>query len=240
MPACGVSHPGQGYGSASGGAKPLLVANIRSILVGPMGATEEALLRRLGVTRARDLLFTEGHVLPVAEPLEDLFVGGGLARGTVTGVTGLGATSLVLALVARATRDTWVAVVDLPDLGLVAASELGVSLDRLVCIRDTGRRRLDVLSALVDAFDVVVTAGGLPRRDEGKLGARVREHDAVVLGLGTWDQPDLGLHGTACTWEGLEAGHGHLTARRLTVVARGRGAARMPRERTIWLPEAAP
>ncbi|HEU0287400.1 MAG TPA: hypothetical protein VFR22_10180, partial [Nocardioidaceae bacterium] len=38
-------------------------------------------------------------------------------------------------------------------------------------------------------------------------------------------------------WLGVGSGHGHLTARRTTVVAKGRGTAGRQRETRLWLPD---
>ena len=82
-------------------------------------------------------------MLPPSRPL---LPGGGLRRGATVSVTAAagvgGATSLALALVAEASRaGSWVAAVGLPSLGLVAADELGVALERLVLVAAPGARR---------------------------------------------------------------------------------------------------
>ena len=41
---------------------------------------------------------------------------------------------------------------------------------------------------------------------------------------------------TTPTWEGLGQGHGHLRARRVTVVGGGRREASRPRQAELWLP----
>jgi hypothetical protein len=46
------------------------------------------------------------------------------------------------------------------------------------------------------------------------------------------------LQVTAACWEGIEAGHGHLQARRVTVARTGRGEAAQPRQAELWLPDA--
>ncbi|MBW0119495.1 hypothetical protein I4J48_30055, partial [Pseudonocardia sp. KRD-169] len=75
----------------------------------------------------------DGRVLPVSGPLARLLPAGGLRRGSAVSVLGgPGSTSLLLALVAEASAEgAWVGVVGRPELGLVAASEAGVRLDRL-------------------------------------------------------------------------------------------------------------
>jgi hypothetical protein len=110
--------------------------------------------------------------LPVLPAFDPLLPATGLRRGTTVavgaapGVTG--ATSLALALAAGASQaGSWVAAVGLGSLGLVAAAELGVALDRLVLVADPGRERTgwaSVVAAMVDGFDVVLVAAGVPGR----------------------------------------------------------------------------
>jgi hypothetical protein len=188
----------------------------------------------MGLERASQL---DGPRLPVLPVFEQLLPDRGLRPGTTTTVTGVGATSLALALVARASAESWTAVVGISELGLKAASELGIDLDRLVVIEDPGKRAVDVMAALVDAFDVVVAHPHLPTRESRRLAGRVRERDAVVVMIGRFDHADLSLHGEGSTWHGLDDGHGHLAARTIDVVVTRRRAAARPRRATLWLPD---
>ncbi len=79
-----------------------------------------------------------------------------------------------LSLVAKASKDSWTASVGLPALGLRAADELGIDLDRFVVVDDPGKQWIDVLAALVDAFDVVLAHPPATRhaRKVGATGAR--------------------------------------------------------------------
>src|SRR5688572_3504234 len=90
------------------------------------------------VERASRLAERGSSLVPVLPPLETLLGEPGLRRGTSAEITGAGATSLALALAARASQDGWVAAIGLPSLGLLWAAELGVALDRLVCVTDPG------------------------------------------------------------------------------------------------------
>ena len=81
------------------------------------------------------------RTLPVADPLAPLLPDGALAGGRAVSCGGIAATSLALALAAEATAaGAWLAVVDVPWLGVEAAAELGVPLERLVRV-DPGRRQ---------------------------------------------------------------------------------------------------
>lgn len=174
--------------------------------------------------------------LPVLPAFEHVLPHGGLQPGTTIRIAGLGATSLALALVARASVEAWTAIVGIPALGLRAAAELGVDLDRLVVVPDPATQWDAVLASLVDAFDMVVAHQPAQARAR-RLAARVREHDAVLLVVGSWQESDLAIEGTASTWHGIDGGHGHLRARTLTVCVSGRGAASHPRRTTLWLPD---
>jgi hypothetical protein len=83
--------------------------------------------------RARPVALATERVLPVASALESLLPGG-LRRGSVVTVGGsVGVTSLALGLVAGASQaGSWcaAAVGDPPTLGLLAAAELGIVLER--------------------------------------------------------------------------------------------------------------
>lgn len=91
--------------------------------------------------RVRPTTLARDQRFPVLPPLEPLLPGAGLRRGSTVAVGvapgGTGATSLALALAAGASRNgSWVAAVGLGSLGLVAAAELGVALERFVVVAD--------------------------------------------------------------------------------------------------------
>jgi len=177
--------------------------------------------------------------LPVLPALEPLFAAGGLRRGSAVAVRG--SASLLLALLAGPSRDgAWCAVVGLPSLGLVAAGEAGVALDRLALVPDPGRDWAAVAAALLDAVDVVVVAprGRVLDGDVRRLAARARQRRAVLVPYGAvaWPGVDLRLSVASGEWEGLSEGSGHLRARRAVVRGEGRGAAARARELRLWLP----
>lgn len=199
--------------------------------------------------RLRPTTLAREQRLPVVPAIEGLLPGRGLRRGATVSVGSAegagGATSLALALVAQASAmGSWVAAVGLPSLGLVAADELGVALERLVLVAAPERDAWGgVVAALVDGFDVVILharRGGVRTGDARRLVARARERGVVLVQLGGgWPEgADLVLEVTKARWEGLEGGHGHLQARRVTVVRRGRGEASQPQEADLWLPAA--
>ena len=163
-------------------------------------ATARGLLRRLeDRTAGAHPLVEPGadtRVLPVVAPLVALLPAGGLRRGTTVAVTGTsGATSLMLALLAEASAaGAWVGVIGRPDLGLVAAAEAGVALERVALVPYPGADLVAVAAALLDGLDLVVLSGRvLHGSDRARLAARARQRGAVLLPLGPWPGADVEL-----------------------------------------------
>jgi hypothetical protein len=154
------------------------------------------------VTLARE------RTLPLHEALQPLLPDGVLARGSVVGVQGVGATSLALALAAEASRaGSWTVVVGLPAVGLAAADELGVDLGRLALVAappDDPSAWAPALAALVGAVDVVVLDGRAPLRagEVRRLAARARERGSVLV-------PTLASGLARPGGEGRTGGRGH-------------------------------
>jgi hypothetical protein len=176
------------------------------------------------------------RMLPVHTDLAELFPWGGLRRGSTVSVHG--STSLLLALLSAPTAgDSWAAVVGVPDLGVLAAAELGVAVDRLALVRHPGADLPAVLAALLDGMDLVATPRArLTDAQTRRLSARARHRGAVLLTVGAWPGADLELRATITRWDGIGAGHGYLREREVTVEARGRGAASRPTRTTLRLP----
>jgi hypothetical protein len=210
-----------------------------------MAATESGLGTTLGSSVASAELAGPGttladeRLLPVVPALRPLLPGRGLRRGTT--VTVSRSAALALALVAGASAaGSWMAAVGLPDLGIVAAAETGIALERLVLVPTPGARAWPaVVAALLDAVDVVLvrSPARLPPAQARRLAARARERGAVLVPLGPWPEPaDLRLAVTTSTWTGLGQGHGSLQARKVEVLVAGRGAASRERRVHLWLP----
>ncbi len=114
------------------------------------------------IERAAPVSLAGEQRLPVLAALEPLLAAGGLRRGSVVVVEG--SSSLALALAAAASAaGSWCAAVGRPALGLVAAAELGLVLDRfpLVPVPDpsAGARPGGwawVVATLLDAVDLVI------------------------------------------------------------------------------------
>jgi hypothetical protein len=210
-----------------------------------MAATESGLSTTLGSSVVPTELGGPGttladeRLLPVVQALRPLLPGRGLRRGTT--VTVSRSAALALALVAGASAaGSWVAAVGLPDLGIVAAAETGIALERLVLVPAPGSRAWPaVVAALLDAVDLVLVRAParLPAAQARRLAARARDRGAVLVPLGAWPEPaDLRLAVTTSAWSGLGQGHGSLQARRVEVLVAGRGAASRERRALLWLP----
>ncbi len=177
----------------------------------------------------------DARVLPVVEPLARLLPAGGLRRGSTVAVPrGPGSTSLLLALLAEVSAGGgWVGVIGRPGLGLVAAAEAGLRLERLALVPRPGVDLLGVTSALLDGLDLVVVAGieraRLRGADRQRLAARARQRGAVLLPVDPWPGADLELSCVDAQWRGVGAGSsggcGRLRSRRVRVRLRGRGVA---------------
>lgn len=175
-------------------------------------------------------------VLPVP-PLLAGVLPAGLPRGTVAVLSG--ARSLMLGMVAAVTAAGGnAAIVGQPDIGLLAASEMGADLSRLAVIPDPGNDPVEVASVLMDGMDLVVLGLGgrcVPPARTRVVLARARHRGATLLvSGGDWAGAALRLNArvsgyeTGCGTEGCAAlpGFGRIGAVRLEVRAAGRAAGR--------------
>ncbi|HEX4102030.1 MAG TPA: hypothetical protein VHY21_16065 [Pseudonocardiaceae bacterium] len=173
---------------------------------------------------------------PVVEPLARLLPGG-LRPGSVVAVHG--SMALLLALLAAATaRGAWAAVIGAGDLGVLAAAEAGVVVQRLALIPRPGPDPAPVAAALLDGVALVALAG-TDRISPGarrSLAARAWQRGSVLLLLGRWPGADVELDCRVEAWYGTEAGYGRLRSREVVVRAVGRGAAARPRTARLLLP----
>jgi len=137
--------------------------------------------------RAAPVTLAREHTLPLHEALQPFLPDGVLARGSVVGVRGVGATSLALGLAAEASRaGSWTVVVGLPAVGLAAAAELGVDLGHLALVAVPAHDPAawaPALAALIGTVDVVVVDGRAPLRagEVRRLAARARERGSVLV-----------------------------------------------------------
>lgn len=162
-----------------------------------------------------------------------------LQRGSTIACGGQAGVSLALALAAAPSREgAWVGVAGLPELGICAAADMGLALERLVMVAGDPPW-VEVLAAMIDGFDVILIghrAGKLASGAVRRLQARAKSRGVVMLTVGVPALgADLRLTADDNQWVGLGNGHGVATGRLVLVEVSGR---RMPRPRraTMWLP----
>jgi hypothetical protein len=215
-----------------------------------MAAAERVGDLRLVADRVAPLALARERTMPLLPALTSLFPEGGLRRGSIVAVDGVGATSLALAVAAGpSATGSWTAVVGDPGLGLAAAGEAGMVLERMLVIdpqNSAGKNSAGktgaagVVAALVGAVDVVLVGPGVRIRpaDVRRLSARMRERGSVLIRIGAVEEQgvDIGLRIVESEWTGLGVGHGLLRARRVRIETQGRGAAARPRGAALLLP----
>jgi hypothetical protein len=185
----------------------------------------------------RETALPDEAVLPVLPALRALLPGGSLRRGSVVAAGPWSLLCLALAAGASA-AGAWCAVVGLPQLGVAAAAGAGLDPDRMLLVSDPGTGWPQVVASLLDGCELVLLrppdrpAAQVRRRIE----ATVRRFGGVLVVAGEWDGAQTRLSIAQQEWTGIGTGHGRLRARRVQVVADGRGGAAQPQARWLWLP----
>ena len=188
-------------------------------------------------------VLAEERTLPLVAPLADLFPGRSLRRGSTVVVSRgafPGATSLALALLSGpCAGGSWCAVVGAAGLGLVAAAQHGLDLERVALVPSPGAKWPVVTAARLEGFDVVLVCppARIDRSIARQLEARARERGSVLAVMGeAWPgSADMRLAIVSGCWRGLEGGHGYLWGREVELEAAGKGAASRPRRARSWL-----
>ncbi|BDE12526.1 MULTISPECIES: hypothetical protein [Mycobacterium] len=157
-------------------------------------------------------------------------------RGAVAVLSG--ARSLLLRMVATVTAEGGNAViVGQPDIGLLAAVEMGADLSRLAVIPDPGSDPVEVAAVLIDGMDLVVLGLGgrrVTRTRARAVVARARSKGCTVLVTdGEWEGASTRLEARVCGFEITPArggapapGFGRISGVRLQVCANGRTVGR--------------
>ena len=127
-----------------------------------------------------------------------------LPRGTVAVLSG--ARSLLLSMVAAVTAAGGnVAIVGQPDIGLLAAVEMGADLSRLAVIPDPGTDPVEVAAVLIDGMDLVVLGLGgrqVPQTRARAVVARARNKGCTLLVTdGDWQGAPTRLAARVCGYE---------------------------------------
>jgi hypothetical protein len=135
--------------------------------------------------RVEDLIPDSESLLAMPESLAGCLPAG-LPRGSV--VVASGPRSLTLGVVAAVTAaGGHAAVVGLPDVGLLAAVEMGADLTRLALVPDPGTDPVEVAAVLLDGMDLVVLglAGrSVPLSRARAVTARARNKGCTLLVTG--------------------------------------------------------
>jgi hypothetical protein len=151
-----------------------------------------------------------------------------LPRGTVAVLSG--ARSLPLSMVAAVTAEGGhAAIVGQPDVGLLAAVEMGADLSRIAVIPEPGTDPVEVAAVLMDGMDLVVLGLGgrtVPATRARAVVARARQKGCTLLVTGgDWQGASTRLEARVCGYEFTGAGRpgvGRISKVQLAMRARGR------------------
>ena len=186
---------------ASGQRQENRVEQLESLRRQMAGVSEK--MSGKAVTRPDDLLPESASQLTIPQWLaESLPVQ--LPRGTVAVLSG--ARSLLLGMVAAVTAAGGnVAIVGQPDIGLLAAAEMGADLSRLAVIPDPGTDPVEVAAVLIDGMDLVVLGLGgrrVPPTRARAVVARARNKGCTLLVTdGDWQGAPTRLAARVCGYE---------------------------------------
>ncbi len=197
------------------------------------GEHVQALQSRIRQMQATTL---DSRIIPTNPAIASLLPGGGLKQGAAYSVER--SAMLIMALLAApSAAGSWCAVVGVPEFGVEAAQRFGIDLERLVLVPQPGEQWLAVTAAIADVMGIVVTRPPKRASDSSvsRLTARLRQRGATLLVLGSWPHSEAMLSLSQSAWHGIGSGHGHLTAREVTVTVTSRAAGR-PRSARLWLP----
>ena len=186
--------------------------------------------------RVDELIPTAKSLLPMSTSQVE-HLPAALPRGSV--VVATGARSLLLRVVASVTAaGGHVTVVGQPDIGLVAAVEMGADLTRLALVPDAGTDPVEVASVLMDGMDLVVLGLGgrsVPMSRGRAVTARARTKGCTLLVTdGDWwgasmrlqarvDGYEVSGYEVACPGDRPVLGCGRISRVRLEVRTQGRG-----------------
>ena len=117
-----------------------------------------------------------------------------------------GARSLSLSMVAAVTaKGGHAAIVGQPDVGLLAAVEMGADLSRIAVIPEPGADPVEVAAVLMDGMDLVVLGLGgrsVPAGRARAVVARARQKGCTLLVTGgDWQGASTRLEARVCGYE---------------------------------------
>ena len=185
--------------------------------------------------------------LAVADDVRELLPDSGLVRGRIVRCSGDAGLSLALSLCSLATQQgSWLGVVGVEHLGLLAAVEHGVALERTVLVHPpkTSREWSITVAAAIEGLDLLIVA--VPERlsvnDARRVQTRLQSRRAVMIivdntvlsqsrsmnGSNEAQQflADVVLDTKTKSWSGVDKGAGYLQHRDVRIRVRGRRVAR--------------
>ena len=186
---------------------------------------------RRGPVRSDDVLPDSESLLPRLQTQPE-GVPPTLPRGTVAVLSG--ARSMPLSMVAAVTAaGGHAAIVGQPDVGLLAAVEMGADLSRLAVIPDPGADPVEVAAVLMDGMDLVLLGLGgrsVPATRARAVVARARQKGCTLLVTGgEWQGASARLEARVSGYDvtgGIggrpRSGCGRISRVRLAMRARGR------------------
>ena len=178
---------------------------------------------------ADELLPPGESLLAVPDVLAEMLPGG-LPKGTVAVLSG--ARSLAVGMAASVTSaGGHVAVVGLPDFGLLAAAEMGADLSRLAVIPQPGADPVEVAAVLMDGMDLVVLGLGgrnVPPTRSRAVVARARQRGCTLLVTGgQWQGASMRMDARVCGYEITGGpGCGRISKVRVSVRTQGKAQGR--------------
>jgi hypothetical protein len=193
---------------------------------------------RRGAALSTDQLPDSETLLPVPESMGDV-LSKPLPRGTVAVLSG--ARSLPLSMVAAVTAEGGhAAIVGQPDVGLMAAVEMGADLSRVAVIPEPGADPVEVAAVLMDGMDLVVLGLGgrsVPAGRARAVMARARQKGCTLLITnGDWQGASARLEAKVCGYEITgrgRPGFGRISKVRLDLSASGRAVHGPPGPATV-------
>lgn len=147
-----------------------------------------------------------------------------LPRGAASVITG--STSLLLALLATSQGSSdWLAVVGGPDVGMLAAADAGVALERVALVPRPGEDPASVVAALLDGMTYVVVwpDARLTTSERRRLLARARERGSGLVAASAWEHAAVRLDVVGRRWAGPDHGAGYLRRCELDVARTANG-----------------
>ena len=185
--------------------------------------------------------------LAVADDVRELLPDSGLVRGRIVRCSGDAGLSLALSLCSLATQQgSWLGVVGVEHLGLLAAVEHGVALERTVLVHPpkTSREWSITVAAAIEGLDLLIVA--VPERlsvnDARRVQTRLQSRRAVMIIVENTmlSQPrsmngsneaqqflaDVVLDTKTKSWSGVDRGAGYLQHRDVRIRVSGRRVAR--------------